>query len=64
MRVLVVDDSSLFRDLIRRFVEETGRVDELLLLLGESEGASHLARIAGHGRRMPRGHLVAQCERL
>ena len=25
MRVLVVDDSPLFRDLIRRFVEETGR---------------------------------------
>ena len=25
MRVLVVDDSPLFRDLIRRFVEDTGR---------------------------------------
>lgn len=44
MRILVVDDSPLFRDLIRRFVEETGhgeivaevaRADEATSAVGE-----------------------------
>ena len=46
MRVLVVDDSPLFRDLIRRFVEETGRGE----IVGEVARADEAASAVGEHR--------------
>lgn len=46
MRVLVVDDSPLFRDLIRHFVEETGRVE----IVGEVARADEATSAVGEHR--------------
>jgi DNA-binding NarL/FixJ family response regulator len=46
MRVLVVDDSPLFRDLIRRFVEEAGRAE----IVGEVSLAGDATSAVGEHR--------------
>ena len=46
MRVLVVDDNSLFRDLIRHFVEETGRLE----IVAEVELADEATSAVGEHR--------------
>ena len=45
-------------------VQEAGRVDDVLLALGQAELAGDLARVAGDRGGVARGHLVAQRERL